>query len=113
MKFSEMTYTEKMCYLINSLNAIKDAINSAGGNITENTPYADYASKVAGTTTIESLEITPSTSSQEITATSGVDGYSPITVSAVTASIDENIVAENIKSGVTILGVEGTYTGEE
>lgn len=59
---------------------------------------------------ISSLNITPTTSAQTITAPSGTDGYSPITVSAVTASIDNNIVAENIKSGVSILGVAGNVT---
>ena len=112
MNLCEMTETEQKCYMINCLAAIKDAIKSAGGNINDQTPYSEYASKIAGTTNIESLSVTPSTSEQEITASGTVDGYSPITVSAVTASIDENIVAENIKSGVTILGVEGTYTGE-
>lgn len=58
---------------------------------------------------IESLGITPTTSSQTITATGGVDGYSPITVNAVTSSIDANITAGNIKKNVTILGVTGTY----
>ena len=29
----------------------------------------------------------------------------------VPASIDENLVAENIKKGITILGVTGTYDG--
>lgn len=58
------------------------------------------------------LEVTPSTTAQSITPESPVDGYSSVSVTAVTATIDENIVAENIKSGVTILGVTGTYTGE-
>ena len=35
-----------------------------------------------------------------------------VEVSAVTAAIDANIIPGNIKSGVTILGVEGTYEGE-
>jgi len=60
---------------------------------------------------INSLSITPSTSTQTITAPSGVDGYSPISVSAVTSSIDANITAENIKDGVQILGVTGSYQG--
>lgn len=65
-----------------------------------------------GTTpVINSLSVTPTTSAQTITATSGVDGYSPVNVSAVTSSIDANIVAGNIKNGVTILGVTGDYTG--
>lgn len=58
------------------------------------------------------LSVTPTTSAQSISPESPVDGYSSVTVTAVTAAIDENIVAGNIKSGVTILGVEGTYTGE-
>lgn len=33
-------------------------------------------------------------------------------VSAVNSSIDSNIIPENIKSGITILGITGKYTGE-
>lgn len=62
----------------------------------------------SGSANIQSLSITPTTSQQTITATAGVDGYSPITVSAVDDTIDSNIVAGNIKSGVTILGVNGS-----
>lgn len=108
-----MTEKEEKVYMINCLAAIKNAINNAGGNVTDSTPYDQYASKISGATNIEAKSITPTTSVQTITASGSVDGYSPITVSAVTSSIDKNIVAENIKSGVTILGVEGTYTGEE
>lgn len=57
---------------------------------------------------ITSLSVTPTTSAQSITATGGVDGYSPVNVSAVDNTIDANITAGNIKSGVTILGVTGT-----
>lgn len=58
------------------------------------------------------LSVTPTTSAQSITPEPPVDGYSSVSVAAVTAAIDANIVPGNIKSGVTILGVEGTYTGE-
>jgi hypothetical protein len=58
---------------------------------------------------IESLNVTPSTSAQTITASGGTDGYSPVNVAAVDASIDANITAGNIKKDVTILGVTGTY----
>lgn len=54
----------------------------------------------------------PATSEQTITADTGYDGLGTVTVSAVTAAIDANIVAGNIKSGVEILGVTGTYSGE-
>lgn len=60
---------------------------------------------------INSLSITPTTSQQTYTATGGVDGYSPVTVSAVDNNIDPNITAGNIKNGVTILNVTGTYEG--
>lgn len=60
---------------------------------------------------VEALNVTPTTSAQTITASDGVDGYSPVNVSAVDSSIDVNITAENIKKDVSILGVVGTYTG--
>ena len=60
---------------------------------------------------IDELNVTPSTSAQTITASGGVDGYSPVNVAAVDSTIDANIVAGNIKDGVSILGVTGSYTG--
>lgn len=60
---------------------------------------------------LQNKTVTPTTSKQTITAGSNYDGLGTVTVNAVTAAIDANIVAGNIKSGVTILGVEGTYTG--
>lgn len=54
--------------------------------------------------------VTPTTSKQNITADSG-KVLEKVTVNAVTAAIDANIVAGNIKSGVTILGVTGSYEG--
>lgn len=64
-----------------------------------------------GSSQIESLNVTPTTSAQIITAPSGIDGYNPINVSAVTSNIDNNIIAENIKKDVTILGITGNYEG--
>lgn len=60
-----------------------------------------------GTTT----SLTPTTSSQTVTPTSPYNGFTSVTVGAVDSSIDSNIQAGNIKSGVRILGVDGTYTG--
>ena len=68
--------------------------------------YTIDGGKVIGTM-IDNGELNyiPSTEVQTIPV-----GYtSGGTISAVDATIDENIVAENIKSGVTILGVTGTF----
>ena len=55
--------------------------------------------------------VTPTTSQQVITPTSPYNGLISVTVNAVTSSVDANITAGNIKDGVTILGIQGTYTG--
>ena len=55
----------------------------------------------------EVFDVQPTTSDQTITPTEG-SVFSGGTVRAVTSSIDDNIVPENIKEGVSILGVAGT-----
>ena len=55
--------------------------------------------------------VDPTTENKTYTPSSSYNGFSSFTVKAVTAAIDENIVAGNIKDGVTILGVTGTYDG--
>lgn len=63
------------------------------------------------TPTTQNVEVTPTTEEQTVTADSG-KVLGTVTVKAVTAAIDANIVAGNIKDGVTILGVTGSYSGE-
>ena len=55
----------------------------------------------------ETFDIQPTTTDQTITPTEG-SVFSRGTVKAVTSSIDNNIQPENIREGVTVLGVEGT-----
>jgi surface protein len=56
----------------------------------------------------ETLEISPTTENQEF------DGlYGNVKVNAVTNEIDSNIVPENIKNDVEILGVKGSFAGEK
>lgn len=55
--------------------------------------------------------VTPTTSEQTITADDGYDALGTVTVEAVTAAIDANITAGNIKKDVQILGVTGSYEG--
>lgn len=63
--------------------------------------------------TLKTKTITPTKSNQTVNASSdSADGFSAVTVNGVTAAIDANITAGNIKHGVTILGVTGTYEGD-
>ena len=62
-------------------------------------------------TKVTSLTVTPSSSRQVFTPPKEYDGYSTVTTEAVTSSVDENIIPENIRSGVTILGVSGSAGG--
>lgn len=91
--------------------------NETSRNITTNgtyspeAPYTGFSSVVVDVKAEhEALDVTPTTSLQTFTAVDQYHGYSPVTVGAVTSSIDSNIVAGNIKSGVSILGVTGTLT---
>ena len=56
----------------------------------------------------QTKSVTPTTDLQTITPDENYNGLTSVEVSAVTSDIDENIKAENIKSGVEILGVTGT-----
>lgn len=62
--------------------------------------------KIFAPTTI-TLNVVPKSYAQSFN--SDYPSYGKIVVSPVTAEIDSNIIPENIKNGVEILGVEGTY----
>lgn len=111
---------------LDTYNTYVAAIQTGGGTPTlqnktvspttsQQSVTADYGYDGLGTVTVNAIQTetktaTPSTSQQTINATSG-RYMTSVTVSAVTSAIDSDITAGNIKSGVNILGVTGTYTG--
>ena len=58
---------------------------------------------------LQSKSASASTLSQTIEPDSGYAGLSKVTIAPVTATIDPNIQPGNIRKGITILGVTGTY----
>ena len=95
---------------------VLNAISGLYGGATTAVQNADAIANIAAVgsaiaPTKQTKTVTPTTSKQNVTADSG-KVLEKVTVNAVTAAIDANIVPGNVKSGVTILGVEGTYTGE-
>lgn len=62
---------------------------------------------------MQEKEVTPTIEQQIIKPDQEFDGLSKVTIDAVTNEIDSNIVAENIKNGVEILGVSGNYVGKK
>lgn len=81
-----------------------DATATASDILSGKTAYVN-GQKITGSITSKGAqEYTPSTSDQTITANQYLSGIQTI-------KGDANLLAENIKSGVTIFGVVGTYTG--
>lgn len=60
----------------------------------------------------QSKVVEPSTNEQVITADSGYE-LASVTIKPVTAEIDSDIQPENIRDGVSVIGVVGTYIGNE
>lgn len=83
-----------------------DATAAATDILKDKTAYVN-GQKVTGTiTSVNAQTITPTTTDQTVNGNVFLAG-------AITVAGDANLLAENIKSGVTIFGVTGTYTGEE
>ena len=106
---SDVANAVTMVDVLNAIAALYDGDDDATTNADAIANIAAVASNIPSGDT-QNVEVTPTTSVQNITADEG-KVLGTVTVKAVTAAIDENIVAGNIKSGVTILGVTGSYEG--
>lgn len=105
---------DELNYLKETKQQIKQAIIGKGQTIATDTPFREYVTKINNINVEpdkpdQTKSCTPTTSQQVIEPDTGYELTSVI-VNAVTSSIDNNIQPENIKSGVEILGVTGTYS---
>lgn len=86
--------------------------NATAEDVAEGKTFTSTAGlKATGTAkasapTLQAKTVTPSSAEQTVTPDSGYDGLSSVTVEG-----DANLVPGNIKSGVSIFGVIGTYEG--
>ena len=64
---------------------------------------------VSSTMRLETKEVEPSTTNVIVNPSQDFDALSSVTVKAINSELDSNFVASNIKSGITIFGVTGTY----
>ena len=95
-------------YVIQLCDSIKNAIENKG-IVVGSQAVEQYASLIAQITgALQAKTVTPSGTQQVIEPDNNYDGLSKVTVEAVSSAVDENIVPQNIKKNVTILGVTGT-----
>lgn len=108
------TIQEELNYLEETKGLIKNAIINKGQDITDQDSFRSYVNKIENISTVnlQSKTIDPTTNQQIITPDQpNYNGLSSVTINAVTSNIDNNITVENIRSGVSILGVTGNYSG--
>ena len=85
-------------------------VNIASNNIKEGVTILGVEGSLKEEKPEESFNVQPTTAEQTITPREGY-AFAGGTVHAVTSAIDSNIQPENIKEGVSILGVTGTLSG--
>lgn len=93
----------------NNFDDIYDALVAKGQSPTEvdRSTYAPCISNLNRAGSFQSKTVTPSNTQQTIVADSGY-----LALQQVVVETDQYLLPENIKSGITIFGVTGTYTGE-
>lgn len=70
-----------------------------------------YDKVVVNSIILQDKEVIPSKEEQTIKADENYSGLNQVKVNAVTSQVDNNIISENIKNGIDILGVTGNFVG--
>ena len=116
LKITSSNIENPVAYLKNSQvycgTLLSNLGDAAASDVAEGKTFTSINGlKVTGTAksstpTLQEKTITPSSAEQTVTPDPGYDGLSSVTVEG-----DANLVPGNIKSGVSIFGVTGTYEG--
>ena len=96
-----------------------EVLNGIAAKLGSSTSGTDIASAITAISAVAGSQVAklttksvdPTTENKTYSPSSSYNGFSSFTVKAVTAAIDANIVAGNIKKDVVILGVTGSYEG--
>lgn len=88
------TFAEKVSYLNDTKLLIKEAIENKGVAVEEDTPFREYANKIASITpVIEALEVTENGTYE---VAKGIDGYGPVVVNVPTGGGEDERIPESI-----------------
>jgi hypothetical protein len=95
-----------------TINPIK--ANMINGLTTDNIKKGVKILDITGTYggTSQAKYVTPSTEQQIIKPDEDIEFLSQVIVQPVTSAIDDDIAPKNIRKGVNVLGVEGTFEGD-
>lgn len=99
------TTADKLAYLAESKEQIRQAIEGMGVSVPSNTPFRQYGEKIEGIPRKAAQTYMPGTKNQTIEAGQYLTGNQTITG-------DANLLPENIVSGKSIFGVEGSAPGK-
>ncbi len=112
---ADSSYTGLGTVTVNEVTSGIDS-NITAGNIKNGVTILGVTGSYSGSNQLlMSISMNPSTNNiikQAYELPQGYVGWNSIQFNAVTSSIDPNIIADNIKAGVTILGVTGNYVGD-